>query len=741
MAVDLTNAKIPTGEIYTRMIQCLYKKFTIRRGIRYDQGEFIKVVGLVGKLAWETLLSGNPLFERIRVEREVGKDAFDYGFLIGNEDLICDLNADILITFAHRSIQEFFGAYGFVSLVNNRKIRLLDLESKEHIVLKNPLFLHFCFWFLSDRRNQEYFSAADMKTACRDLHTYVHKGIQRKVLNLRHIATTFPAVTVLGSLHSNDEINVEHFGRILEMLDKVQCVTLRHYDPIDWILTHIKSTLTLIVVDDDSEESQHNLFPEFFQSKGKNLNIVLSGASCRPRVIKCVLERAARWERKPAVHLFLTGDKKKSIDLSNILHQGMHELHVIGTTRTQGKVTASSDLVSCPSLTQLSVTGNVALDESGTLVLGKAVREGKLSSLKSFNFVGTKLKGRIGDLFDGKTILSIVTHLSFYDDDKNDIEALSQNWTKVTSLSINTLTMSGFKTVLISIRRGMLKNLRKLCLSRINTVGNDMIDLEPVKPENFPKLEHLSLQRCIASKKVLKQLSHLVTHWALHTLDISHSLGIKGKLSILLQHEFSSLKSLILNDCELKKKDLKTIDQANAQGRLPMLEDLDLSENCRLIGSFDTMSSKWIHLKRLNLDHQPSPLVWQLGLEILGQLTKMNCIPSVRELRLAVHSAYLVKNKTAIQRPLRYLERLDIVTSTGDDIPQVFEHIHVLKKLGYFPALETVCLLTDNVTRDVENGKARSFLLDFREIGVELYLINRDVEKLAINSGLIKDKA
>ena len=56
-AVDLTNKTMPTGEIYTRMIQCLYKKFTIRRGISYDIGELTKIVGLVGKLAWQTLWS------------------------------------------------------------------------------------------------------------------------------------------------------------------------------------------------------------------------------------------------------------------------------------------------------------------------------------------------------------------------------------------------------------------------------------------------------------------------------------------------------------------------------------------------------------------------------------------------------------------------------------------------------------------------------------------------------------
>ena len=65
-ALDLSDKTMSTGEIYTRMIRSLYKKFTPRRGIRYNDAEFTTVVKLVGKIAWETFLSGNPFFERSR---------------------------------------------------------------------------------------------------------------------------------------------------------------------------------------------------------------------------------------------------------------------------------------------------------------------------------------------------------------------------------------------------------------------------------------------------------------------------------------------------------------------------------------------------------------------------------------------------------------------------------------------------------------------------------------------------
>ena len=151
-AVDLTKKTMPTGEIYTRMVQCLYKQFTIRRGIRYNVNKFAEVVGVVGKLAWDTLLSNNALFEKSRVHREVGEDAFHYGFLIGDQDLIGDIIGDINITFLHRNIQEFFGTFFFVLLLNQGMVAdcLQGADVKTPIFMVNPLVLHFCFWFLND---------------------------------------------------------------------------------------------------------------------------------------------------------------------------------------------------------------------------------------------------------------------------------------------------------------------------------------------------------------------------------------------------------------------------------------------------------------------------------------------------------------------------------------------------------------------------------------------------------------
>ena len=89
---------------------------------------------------------------------------------------------------------------------------------------------------------------------------------------MRQLAELYPAIDIPGSINTNDQINAEHFGRILEMFDDLRYLTLRHDDPVDWILNHIRfnyDTLTLVVVEDDTDQSQHNVFLQLFKSEGK----------------------------------------------------------------------------------------------------------------------------------------------------------------------------------------------------------------------------------------------------------------------------------------------------------------------------------------------------------------------------------------------------------------------------------------------------------------------------------------
>ena len=72
--IDFTNKTMHVGEIYTRMVRCLYKKYLIRNELNFHADQFKRAVASIGKLALQTLLSGNPLLQRSDVIREVGPD-------------------------------------------------------------------------------------------------------------------------------------------------------------------------------------------------------------------------------------------------------------------------------------------------------------------------------------------------------------------------------------------------------------------------------------------------------------------------------------------------------------------------------------------------------------------------------------------------------------------------------------------------------------------------------------------
>ena len=51
--IDLSTSGMHIGEIYLRMVRCLYKKFTMREGIDFENGTFYEIIKLIGELAFE----------------------------------------------------------------------------------------------------------------------------------------------------------------------------------------------------------------------------------------------------------------------------------------------------------------------------------------------------------------------------------------------------------------------------------------------------------------------------------------------------------------------------------------------------------------------------------------------------------------------------------------------------------------------------------------------------------------
>ena len=152
--IDLSEKTISIGDMYTRLVKCLYKKFTIRKSITFELDDFVQVMKSVGKMALTTLKSNNPLLKKCKVLSVVGEFAFEYGLFAGHEDfrLSGDLTADIYVTYPHRSLEEFFGSFGFCQALSEGDSveEILGTNSRNSLLLVNPLFLKFTLWFLSN---------------------------------------------------------------------------------------------------------------------------------------------------------------------------------------------------------------------------------------------------------------------------------------------------------------------------------------------------------------------------------------------------------------------------------------------------------------------------------------------------------------------------------------------------------------------------------------------------------------
>ena len=376
--IDLSSRDIFTGEMYIRMVRCLYKKYCIRKGIEFKESKFAVVMTLIGHLSLKTLLSGNPLMKRSDVIQMVGDDAFDYGLLIGHDDfrLIRDETADILITFAHRSIQEFLGSFCFIQKLNDGQTieSLLGADCPEPVFMVNPLFLHFCLWLLY--RSEQYLSFSNFNRVGESLKCFTRARINRPQLHISEIVRLYPAIDFERAVNEDDELSMEFFGGILKGTDKVRNLTLRTEDPLEWILAHVRdasTNLTLLrVCSKTCESAVHGVtfdglfletltmtLPQFTTVNEEYLNIVLTDEIYRSRMLEEVLKYCKFSKRHPAVYLYLQDGGET--DLSNLLHEDLHKVVVLSTKPV--KVTLQQAFHRCLHLSHLSLVGNLTPDK------------------------------------------------------------------------------------------------------------------------------------------------------------------------------------------------------------------------------------------------------------------------------------------------------------------------------------------------------------------------------------------
>ena len=233
------------------------------------------------------------------------------------------------------------------------------------------------------------------------------------------------------------------------------------------------------------------------------------------------------------------------------------------------------------------------------------------------------------------------------------------------------------------------------------------VDLEDVKAilrhlfVDLPALTQLSFHNVVRSQFDLYALSTVPKElqktqgtvlMKLHKLDISHSSGISGKLSILLCHKFPTLHALILSDCGLNSEDLHNLAKANGKGRLPKLIHLDISQNTfgnDLKKLFEyrcqddiEFKCQWESLLILNVNKNSVECFNDLSSRV-----KLGCLASLRELKI------LIDINRSYQNDAKWpsLEDLHLRSESGRANDKIlFSIVEKLVKGNSFPSLQNI---------------------------------------------------
>ena len=220
--VHLSDTDITIGHLYFKMVKCLYRKYTLKKGKPYQESDLIEVMKSVGKLALCTLLSNNPLLQRSEVLRIAGDFVLDYGFLAGDKDF-SDLTADTSVTYAHGSLEEFFGSFGFLQALDDGQSvdDILGSDCREPIFMVNPLVLRFCLWLLTPK----FFNFSEM--IFNKLVLFAAKQIDFCLLDIEAVEEMYPVMGFSDAFLNTDSLKIKFIKHVLEKCQYVHALVIK----------------------------------------------------------------------------------------------------------------------------------------------------------------------------------------------------------------------------------------------------------------------------------------------------------------------------------------------------------------------------------------------------------------------------------------------------------------------------------------------------------------------------------
>ena len=704
---DLARNKVARGEIYWRLVRCIYRKYCEGRNVRFDEDELTQILNRIGKFALKTLKDKQSCFQREEIIRELGENVFELGFLVGYEDfrLVANETADISVTFLHETLRTFFAYFHL-----HRKDCSGEMEHVWNTVCSKDLTQMFdntdegflltkcikdidCLHFYLSLSKLNVSAAFGLEL----LAMFIKRLFHCKTL---HFINTHE-INIFQTVNQKDYLNLTFLRKVLGQCNVPEYLSFCSGQSVEWILEslhHLREQIKLITILPIARHDTNKL-----RSLGKR-KAVIDELACSEvsSIVKFFPEPFDLLVHTNFGYTFFKG-QKMGIDLSELMGPGMRQVHIScfqlrGDPRNAlGHCKASGDLQRCFNMTHL-VFNYLWIKPCFVRALTKALRNGYLPLLEHLSFEGCIFGGELDPthlnvkhrepcknelelLFLSLTNVRIFTSLVL---SVNSINLLPQcTWVNLSSLWLHELDTLYYKLVITNLNEGYAPRLNELGLSLAENLSSE--NMEDAMTIQIRSLTHLSLHKVIHSMRHLYEITKSKCLTNLQKLDISHSSGIRGGLSILLCHSFPPLNTLILNNCELNSQDLRSLAKANMKGRIPELKHLDISQNILFQNDLDRLfelNCKWEQLLSLNVEDT------LVCFSDLNAEVKSGGLSALRDLRVCVDVG--VKDPTTAEWPS--LTDLQVHLNQNPSQTKVFASVSELIHRNGFPSLKNVYL-------------------------------------------------
>ena len=396
--IDFRNQdSITFGQIYTKMAHCLFTKYTKGKGINDCQNEyFAKVLFDIGQMALGTL-TGNPILKRSEITDTIGPFQFDYGLLFGQEDCNQSIatTEGLLITFSHRSLQEFLGSFNFTkSLTLGESItNMVALDDESPVFMVNPLFLHFCLWFLLSNLKDFYLEGKD--DVCEKLKKYITRRLGRAQVDFVSMGELFLA---LDMKHTKDKLSVQFYQSIIAALDTPKHLLINTANDIHSILSAMGASLrtvkSIVLRHKDDTNGALGCSKLVPWQNSSEMNVIVEGGVLQ-EVLHKVLWHCCKLDIHPVVFIFPESHSCKKLDISTVLREDISKLYLMSEQGSLLLVSQNSDDLFCPYLTDVRLV-NTEVHESILSSLNEVVDKGFMETLTHMSFISCK--GLMGKL-------------------------------------------------------------------------------------------------------------------------------------------------------------------------------------------------------------------------------------------------------------------------------------------------------------------------------------------------------